>query len=387
LVLASTVPAVAGDATPGFVEDLARGLADRYDVTVLAPRVPASPASRDFPGGRVVRFAYLPRRWERVADGAILENLRSSPALWLQVPALVAAEAVATWRAVHRYRPAVLHAHWLVPQGVVAAVVAPTTPLVVTAHGADVYGLPGAVGRVLRRFVVRRASRLTAANADLMARLIDAGADPSRTAVLPMGVDLAAVSAAIAVVEQVPGRVVVVGRLVEKKGVHVLVAALRTLPPGGSWSLDVVGDGPWRARLEAQADGLPVRFLGSRDRGSALAAVAAASVVAVPSTTAASGDRDGLPVVLLEAMAAGRAVVASDLPGIGDVVVDGSTGLLVSPGDVAALATALARVLDDASLGERLGSAAALAAAELDTAAAATKYAAVLDAAAGARSG
>ena len=146
LVLASTVPAVAGDATPGFVEDLARALADRYDVTVLAPRVPTSPSRRDFPGGRVLRFAYLPRRWERVADGAILENLRSSPSLWLQVPALVAAEAVMTWRAVHRCRPAVVHAHWLVPQGVVAAVVAPTTPLVVTAHGADVYGLPGAVG-------------------------------------------------------------------------------------------------------------------------------------------------------------------------------------------------------------------------------------------------
>ena len=157
--------------------------------------------------------------------------------------------------------------------------------------------------------------------------------------------------------------------------------------PTASWSLDVVGDGPWRARLEAGAEGLPVRFLGSRDHGSTLAALAAASVVAVPSVTAASGDRDGLPVVLLEAMAAGRAVVASDLPGIADVVVDGSTGLLVSPGDVTALATALARLLDDASLRGRLGSAAAVAAAELDIAAAATQYAAVLDAAAGTRSG
>src|SRR4029453_1542518 len=90
------------------------------------------------------------------------------------------------------------------------------------------------------------------------------------------------------------------------------------------------------------------------------AAYAQAAVVVVPSVPASSGDQDGLPTVLLDAMGRERGVVGSDLPGINEALIDGETGLLVPPGDPDALAGALARVLGDDDLRTRLGEAAAV---------------------------
>jgi glycosyltransferase involved in cell wall biosynthesis len=164
---------------------------------------------------------------------------------------------------------------------------------------------------------------------------------------MPMGSDTQTIRAAGAGVAEVPGRILVAARLVEKKGVHVLLRALRELPAGIPWSLDVLGDGPMRPELEALAAGLPVRFLGQRSRAELGVALHEAEVFVVPSVPAASGDQDGLPVVLLDAMAAGCAVVASRLPGIDEAVEDGRSGVLLDPGDEVALRSAIAALLTD----------------------------------------
>jgi colanic acid/amylovoran biosynthesis glycosyltransferase len=157
------------------------------------------------------------------------------------------------------------------------------------------------------------------------------------------------------------GRLLFVGRLAEKKGVAVLLRALDAGELGDGWSLDLIGDGPLRPRLEqaARVLGGRVRFLGTMDRAGVAAAMAECDVFVLPSVPAPSGDQDGLPVVLLEAMAAGCAIVASSLPGIDAVLVDGHTGLLVPPGDSTALAAALSKLLHDRELRAKLGGAAA----------------------------
>jgi len=168
--------------------------------------------------------------------------------------------------------------------------------------------------------------------------------------VVPNGLDLPAPSFA-------PGKgVLAVGRLIRDKGMDVAIeaAAAAGLP------LVIAGDGPDRARLEALAgrQRTPVRFEGnvSRDRLDALYRESACVVLA-----ARGGE--GLPNVLLEAMAHGRPVVATPVMGVCDLVQDGSNGLLVPAGDPAALAAALARVAREDGLAARL-SAAARAAAE-----------------------
>ena len=140
-----------------------------------------------------------------------------------------------------------------------------------------------------------------------------------------------------------------VGRLVEKKGVSVLLEALSLLDQG-AYDVCVVGDGPLRASLTKQAAGLPVSFVGVLGREALPAERGAASIAVFPSVPAASGDQDGLPVALLEAMSSGCAVVASDLPGLRDAIEDGQSGLLTTPGSAKELAEALRRLLLDPDL-------------------------------------
>jgi glycosyltransferase involved in cell wall biosynthesis len=151
--------------------------------------------------------------------------------------------------------------------------------------------------------------------------------------------------------------VLAVGRLVPKKGFPVLIeAAARLLAP---FSLRIAGDGPQREALERQigAAGLQgrVELIGPRTHDDLPAEYAAADIVVDPSVTDATGDRDGLPNVVLEAMSSGRPVIASDVGAVSSAVVDGRTGVLVPPGDAGARARAREFLADQPEFRERLG--------------------------------
>jgi glycosyltransferase involved in cell wall biosynthesis len=154
-----------------------------------------------------------------------------------------------------------------------------------------------------------------------------------------------------------PLRLLAVGRLVEKKGFAVLLAALELLEI--PLVLHIIGEGPERDGLQAAIErgGLQERvsLCGPMTHAQLPAEYAAAHVVVVPSVLDRSGDRDGLPNVVLEAMASQRAVVASRIAAIASAVRHGETGLLVPPGDAAALAAALRTVAAQPTLLEHMG--------------------------------
>jgi colanic acid/amylovoran biosynthesis glycosyltransferase len=358
LVLASTYPARTGDGTPQFVRDLAKAEALSYKTMVLVPAVLGG-ARREVDGElEVHRFRYFPRRWEDLADGAILENLRSRKSRWAQVLPFFLAEVLAIRREVRAFRPDIIHVHWLIPQGLAALIAAPRVPKLVTSHGGDVYGLRDWVSRQLIRAVLRNADAVTTMNTDMCDRLVELGADPSTITVLSMGADVPAIRSLAAGAQRRKGQILFVGRLVEKKGVSVLLRALKLLEETG-YDLRIVGDGPLRPRLTSESAGLPATFVGVLGREALAAEYGAASIAVFPSVPATSGDQDGLPVALLEAMSAGCAVIASNLPGLRDAVEDDRSGLLTTPGSAKELATALRRLLDDPQLCDQLGQAAA----------------------------
>lgn len=161
-----------------------------------------------------------------------------------------------------------------------------------------------------------------------------------------------------------PLRILNIARFHEVKGHRFLVDACHLLRKRGvAFRCDLVGDGPWRARIEksVRAAGLAEHVIlhGARARPEVVQFLAKADVLALPSVVATSGEREGIPVSLMEAMAAGMPVVASELSGIPELVEDGVCGLLVKPGDAEALAGALQRLAADPDLRERLGRAAA----------------------------
>lgn len=345
LVLASTYPAKTGDGVPAFVEDLAEVQTSDFEVTVIVPRVPGAVAEELSPQGvRVRRFRYFPKKWEDLAEGAIIENLRSKPLRWFQVGPLVVCEAIAVVRECHRHRPDVIHAHWIIPQGLVASIAAPKVPRMVTSLGGDLYALKAKPLRALKSYVVRHAAALTAVNSDMAREIVALGAEPSKVNVIPMGADLSRFNSANRR-RSTNGRlrILFVGRLVEKKGVSVLLAAMRLLDPS-AFTVSIVGGGPLEGDLKGEAAGLPVTFLGPRSRNDLAQDYLSHDVIVVPSVPASSGDQDGLPVALLEAMGSGCAVVASDLPGINEAVENERSGLLVPAGDAEALARALGRI-------------------------------------------
>jgi colanic acid/amylovoran biosynthesis glycosyltransferase len=139
------------------------------------------------------------------------------------------------------------------------------------------------------------------------------------------------------------------GRFVEKKGIGFLIEAMRRLEQEGKrLRLDLVGDGAIADDLKRQAGGLKsVSFRGWMPNSELRARMRGALAVCVPSVQAEGGDAEGLPNVVLEAMASGTAVVATHHAGIGEAVDDGRTGILVPSGDVKALTGALRRLADN----------------------------------------
>ncbi len=157
-----------------------------------------------------------------------------------------------------------------------------------------------------------------------------------------------------------PLRVLSVGRLVPKKGLTVLLEALAQLAAAGvDFECRIAGGGPQRAALSDLAVKLglteQVSFLGALPQMQILAHYQWADVFVQASVITPDGDRDGIPNALMEAMASGVAVTASAVAGIPEVVFDGTTGLLVTPGDAVALTAALAELAIDAGLRVRLG--------------------------------
>jgi glycosyltransferase involved in cell wall biosynthesis len=153
--------------------------------------------------------------------------------------------------------------------------------------------------------------------------------------------------------------ILAVGRLIEKKGFADLVAACSLLSQFDvDYRCELIGGGELEAPLRRQiaALGLEARIhlLGPQPTSAVVAALQRAAVLAVPCVTALNGDRDGLPTVLLEAMALGTPCVATNVTGIPEIVRDGETGLIVPERDPERLARTLCRLLIDRQLAQRL---------------------------------
>ena len=273
-----------------------------------------------------------------------------------------------------------IHAHFAHDPALVALLVHQLTglPFTFTAHARDLYQIPD-------RALVARAREAVAvitccrANHDHISRVV---AHAAPVELIYHGVDRRRFAPAGGGMRPGAPLILSVGRLVEKKGFDDLLEACAVLAGNGKrFRCAIYGDGPDRGRLESLRDrlglGEAVSFEGARTHAELVPAFQRADIFALTPRVTEDGDRDGVPNVLLEAMACAKPVVSTPVGGIAEVVRDGVSGLLIGGRDTAAIAAGIGALLDDAALRQRLGAGAAQTAADFDGRNAARRLAAL----------
>jgi glycosyltransferase involved in cell wall biosynthesis len=297
--------------------------------------------AKDHPRGTASALCWvIPRRrlasWRRLAEALILVDELEG-------------------QAVH------LHVHWANAPAASAFLAhrIAEIPWSLTTHAKDLYTMPVSdiADRCAQALFV---ATCTAANVKYLTDVV--GVDPTKVVLCRHGVRLDRFDQADRVPE--PGRLLTIGRLVAKKGFADLIEACDILAARNiSFHLDIVGDGPMAGELAAlvAARGLQARitFHGARPQPELVEFYRRAAIFALAPAVQVDGDRDGIPNVILEAMACGAPVVASAISGIPEAIDHDRTGVLVPPSNAEALADALGRLLHDTVAAEEIGRAGA----------------------------
>jgi glycosyltransferase involved in cell wall biosynthesis len=374
LFITHSFPRFDGDAAGSFILRLAVALAEiGISVRVIAPSEAGLTSTATVRGIDVFRFRYAPRSHETLAyRGTMADDVSRSAAAKAALASFMMCETAAAISHAWRWQPDVIHAHWWFPNGVAASTASRLCgiPLVTTSHGTDLRLLekkPAA--RPLAKYVFKRSSRITC-----VSRWLASKAAPmcrSVPVVAPMPVEVTQFNPTD---DRDANRIVFVGRLSAQKGIEAAIRALALLRQ--SIVLDVVGDGPDRQAMVDLANtlGLSERILwrGHVRHDHIPALLARASVLVAPFVD------EGLGLVAAEAQLCETPPVGFASGGLPDVIENDITGILVPPGDVTSLASAVERILVEPGLREKMGRVGRIAAlARFSPAAVASRYAQV----------
>jgi colanic acid/amylovoran biosynthesis glycosyltransferase len=343
-----------------FVADQIDGLVARGHQVDVYARAPGAGQRRAASGASAAapRVRYVARPTTR-ALSLLSARTRSESRRWLRLHAasrslLSPGEFVQRCRTAGGRHYGAIVAHFG-PQGVDGQLLrdagAIHGPLAVFFHGFDVSELPRRHGADMYADLLSKAELLLPVSDHFRQRLIEMGASPERTRVHRMGVDCGSI-AHVSPCWQ-PGqtlRIVSVARLVEKKGLDVAVPAVARLArdvPELQWT--IIGEGPMRRELEAsiRKHGAPAKLLGAQPRAVVAGHMRTSHVLLAPSRTSTTGDQEGVPVAIMEAMAHGPIVVSTRHSGIPEVIDGQLRGYLAREGDPQDLFRALVRCLQD----------------------------------------
>ncbi len=356
LVLTSTFPRWQNDPEPAFVFELSRRLTDNFDITVLAPRSTGSKDQEYIAGLNIVRFPYFFRQWENLAshNGGILSRLRINPLNYLLIPFFLIGQLWTMSILLRKEHFDLIHAHWIIPQGLIAVIARFLTqrnvPLTCTSHGGDLFALSGKFFHRLKHWIIEKSKGLTVVSSAMKESVESMGVAPGKIQVISMGVDLKNLFIPNPQTIRSRRELLFVGRLVEKKGLRILLDAIPLiLIKYPDVRLIVAGAGPIEPELRQQCRNLNISdnidFMGMVPQPQLPYLYQRATMAIFPFVVDKNGDQEGLGLVVVEAMGCQCPVIASELPAIKDTVNHEKTGLFVPPGDVKKLADAIIRVI------------------------------------------
>jgi glycosyltransferase involved in cell wall biosynthesis len=379
-MLTSSFPRSPDDETCGYIRDFARSLSVEFNVTVLAP---TDRSAVQWPPDlfKLTRSrSPLPKRLDPLVAGGDLNHLASGSPL-AKLAALVSLVCFFVHALASASRADAVCSHWMLPSGFIGALICRPLgkPHVVVEHSGALHLLTRIRGgRRFARFIVERSDRLVTVSADLKRKLIALCPEArTKVEVIPMGVTVPSRPGDAITTKPSTRTILFIGRLTEIKGLDVLLKAMKALD---DVCLIVAGDGERRDELEGLARALSVNalFIGRIDAAQREQLLSVCGVVVIPSRVLANSRTEGTPVVCLEAMAAGRVVIASRVGGLAEAIVDGENGLLFEQGDDRMLKEKLSLVLSDDSLRRRIAENARRSAAAYDWALIGLRYSRII---------
>jgi glycosyltransferase involved in cell wall biosynthesis len=354
-VLTTSYPRFPGDGTAPFVKSISEGLVRLgHQVEVVAPYDPA--VKPDSPSTvKLHRFRYIwPDRLHIMGHARALDkDVRLKPLVFVLLPFFVTAAFLKLWGVARQQRADLIYAHWVLPNGFIAACVAAVMqiPFVISLHGSDVFvARRNPIFKFAARWTFKRAAGVTACSPELKQAAMSLDG-PKNTMLLPWGADpqvFTPEKRKRGDPDSAQPQIIVaaLGRFVYKKGFEYLLNAMpEVLQECPQVRLILGGDGSLMDMFQQR-----IAELGIREHVSLPGRVpwdevpdflAGADIFVLPSVRDEDGNVDGLPTVVLEAMSSGAAVIASDIGGVSLVIDDRVNGLLVPPGDSAALRDAI----------------------------------------------
>ena len=356
LITASTFPRWEGDTEPRFILDYAKAMTKYYEVHVLVPMAPGAKKEEKMEGVYVHRYHYFPiHKWETLCyPGAIVPRIKEKKIRAFLVPFLLLCLQSATRK--YSKQVDLVHAHWLVPQGVVQSNIN-NIPYIVTGHGGDVASLNMWPLKQIKRRVMLKASACVGVSSYICEKMhsicpkinifnISMGCDTSKFS--PSKRDENFFS-------HEKKNIVFVGRLVEIKGIEYLVEAMEKIDA----NLYIIGKGPLEETLKAKVNKLflkdKVYFLGAKTHEELPVIMASADLLVAPSIISSDGAQEGLPVSIMEAMASGVPVVVGASGGTKDIIAKGKNGYIVDATDINELSSAINRIICDDELRREMG--------------------------------
>lgn len=366
VLLTHVFPRAADDSLGAFLLHLIHGFENRAQVNVIAPHAAGLLENETITGIPITRFRYAREAHETLAyTGIMHEQVARGIGGKILFARFLFAYFRAAKNAVRQHNAQIIHAHWWLPGGFVGALVSKWTrvPLVITTHGTDVEQLRRAQWtRSLARFTFGQARVITCGSNYLRAQLLALGvADEERVRVIPMPVNPLFLDGGRTTEDERRTKnlqpstfnFLTVARLTKQKNVDTLIDALEILRGRGiDARLQIVGDGDQHAALQtktrAQNLDAVVEFLGARPQAELSALYAHCDAFVLPSV------REGMGLVLAEALLCGAPVIATNSGGVADIVRAGETGLLFPERDAHALADALEQYARDSQYAARL---------------------------------
>lgn len=375
LTIATTFPRWENDTEATFVKDLCNEISKEFEVHVLVPHCEGLKFKEKIGNLYIHRFPYFyPYKYQKLAYGGILPNLKKKPLLLLQSPFLFIFMLIHTIKITKKSNIEIIHAHWFFPQGLIVALCRKYLKIksMITIHAGGILALNSipVIKRPISNFILMNTDIIVSVSSfgkNLLKNMVSPKLKSiveKKLKIIPMGVytkkfNMRENKQNLRNKYNLKNKWILlfIGRLAEKKGVKYLIKALSFIK-NSNHILLIIGDGPLKEDLIKDTNILNlnknIKFLGYVSEKEKADYLLLSNILIIPSITTKKGDTEGLPAVIMEGVSAGIPIIATDVGGIKDIIKNDVNGVLIEEKNSKQIAEKINYLINNKKLKEKL---------------------------------